>query len=148
MIIVTTKAETHFLNEKDFQEIVYRKDVQQVSAYRYIKSKNDIGQKLILNVTAVRYVTDATQMDSTEVDPELSREKLSLCLQIDKLEHHADYMRRQRLTQTKAIEDIYQISTSKDVNHKTAREHITKLCEKCISQCDETYNEAKKNGWI
>lgn len=66
----------------------------------------------------------------------------------DKLQHIIDYMRRQRATQTKIIEDIYQMSTSKDVKHKTAREHIIKLCEKCISECEDTYNEARKNGWI
>ena len=148
MIIVTTKTETHFLNDKDFQEIVYRKDVQQVSAYRYIESKNDIGQKLILNVTAVRYVTDATQMDGTEVDPDVIRENNILQLQMTKNSNFISYLQRQHITYADAIDDIYRMSTSKDVNHKTAREHITKLCEKCISQCDETYNEAKKNGWI
>ena len=148
MIIVTTKTETHFLNEKDFQEIEYHKDVHQVTAFRHADDKHPQGRRTIPEVLSVRYVTDATQMDGTEVDPELPRENLLLRLQIDKLEHHADYMRKQRLTQTKAIEDIYQMSTSKDVNHKTAREHITKLCEKCISECEETYNEARKNGWI
>ena len=122
MIIVTTKTETHFLNEKDFTEITYNSMSQELT-----------WTKTIHGVVSVRKVTDKENRDA-------------LRKHADGIQRIIDYMRKQRATQTKIIEDIYQISTSKDVNHKTAREHITKLCEKCISECEETYNEAKKNG--
>ena len=142
MIIVTTKTATIFINDKDTIKIDYLKEKSEVMVFYRESEKADV----IEDVLAVRYVTDAMQMNSTEVAPDLVRENGLLNLQVNILEHHIDYMRKQRATQTKAIEDIYQMSTSKDVNHKTAREHITKLCEKCISECEETYNEAKKNG--
>ena len=148
MIIVTTKTETHFLNEKDFQEIVYHKDVHQVTAFRHADDKHPQGRRTIPEVLSVRYVTDATQMDGTEVDPDVVRENNILKLQITKNNNFINYLRRQHINYADAIDDLYQMSTSKDVNHKTAREHITKLCEKCISECEEIYNEAKKNGWI
>lgn len=122
MIIVTTKTETHFLDEKDFQEITYNSMSQELT-----------WTKTIHGVVSVRKVTDKENRDA-------------LRKHADGLQHIIDYMRKQRKIQTEAIEDIYQMSTSKDVNHKTAREHITKLCEKCISECEEIYNEAKKNG--
>ena len=132
MIIVTTESDIYFLDEKDFKEINYN-----------TMSRELTWSKTIRGVLNVRQATGNKQLDNTEL-----QKYNALKIHADKLQHIIDYMRRQRATQTKIIEDIYQISTSKDVNHKTAREYITKLCEKCISECEDTYNEARKNGWI
>ena len=132
MIIVTTESDIYFLDEKDFKEINYN-----------TMSRELTWSKTIRGVLNVRQATGNKQLDNTEL-----QKYNALKIHADKLQHIIDYMRRQRATQTKTIEDIYQMSTSKDVNHKKAREHITKLCEKCISECEETYNEAHKNGWI
>lgn len=140
MIIVNTKTETHFLNEKDFQEIVYRKDVQQVSAYRYIKSKNDIGQKLILNVTAVRYVTDATPYnDKIEKQPKYD---VSRSIKIHNYEVTVNrYMED-------AIDIIHRVCTSKDVNHKQAREKAIEVCNDCIAFVNKEFEKGKKEGYL
>lgn len=144
MIIVTTNKSTIFINDKDTITIDYVKDKKKVVVIYRELDENEI----IDNVVAVRYVTDATPADNTEVDPDVVRENNILQLQITKNNNFINYLRRQHITYADAIDDIYRTSTSKDVNHKTAREHIIKLCENCISKCDETYNEAKKNGWI
>ena len=140
MIIVTTKTDTHFLNEKEFQEIVYRKDVQQVSAYRYIKSKNDIGQKLILNVTAVRYVTDATPYnDKIEKESEYD---VSRSIKIHNYEVTVNrYMED-------AIDIIHRVCTSKDVNHKQAREKAIEVCDDCIAFVNKEFEKGKKEGYL
>ena len=138
MIIVTTKTETHFLNEKNFQEIEYHKDVHQVTAFRNADDKHPQGRRTIPEVLSVRYVTDATPYnDKIEKQPEYD---VNLSIKRHNFEAKINgYMQD-------TIDIIYQVCTSKDVNHKDARENAIKNCESCIEYVRKELEKAKSEG--
>ena len=127
MIIVTTKTETHFLNEKDFQEITYNSMAQELT-----------WTKTIHGVVSIQQVTDATPYNDKieklpEYDENLSIKRHNFEARINNCMHDT-------------IDIIYRVCTSKDVKHKDARENAIKNCESCIEYVRKEIERAKSEG--
>lgn len=127
MIIVTTKTETHFLDEKDFQEITYNSISQELT-----------WTKTIHGVVSIQQVNDATPYnDKIEKQPEYDA---NLSIKRHNFEANINgYMHD-------TIDIIYRVCTSKDVKHKDARENAIKNCESCIEYVRKEVERARSEG--
>ncbi len=73
MIIVTTKTSTHFLNEKEFQAIIYYKDIRQVIVVSHVDDEHYQMCKDISEVEGVTYTTDAQLIQLNIAGSEVER---------------------------------------------------------------------------
>lgn len=144
MIIVTTKTAIIFINDKDMIKINYLKEKRQVMVFYRGLEKAD----LIEDVGCIRYVTDATPCDASDLNPDIIRENNILTLENAKLDSRSQHYRFQYLKAFGALHDILDICCTKKYNHKAAREIINDILEKRFVELNDYTEKAKKEGYL
>ena len=144
MIIVTTKIETIFINDKNIIKIEYLKEKSKVIVFYKGLEKAD----LIENVGYIRHVTDATPSDATDQNPDIIRENNVLTLENAKLDSRYQHYRFQYLKAFGALHDILDICCTKKYNHKAAREMINDILEKRFVELNDYTEKAQKEGYL
>ena len=144
MIIVTTKTATIFINDKDVIKIDYIKEKGEVMVfYRGLENAD-----MIEDVGNVCYVTDATPFNASEQNPDIIRENQILELEKAKLDKRSQHYRFQCVKSYGTLQNVLDICLEKEHNHKTAREKIQEIVEKCFVELDKNTSKAKKDGYL
>ena len=136
MIIITSKNETVYLNEKEFATISFDREKGEVVAW----DKENTCFTPCKDVLSVRHVTDTSQIDETVKSGELieMEEKAS------KARKDANYMRDLYIAASDGISHISEIINDRKLDDYTAFTKIRKIIEESKKKMDdliEIYNE-------